>query len=254
MFNNKTVLAVNLECTEAPSSLHSSKDLHHDITFHHDVTLQWDDSPIFGFVHPSDLHLTLLYDDSDSDGFDDKCLDILPDRSAGSPPHRWLDYIESMSPNGERFLSLIAQTVPGSPEIICINSVAGCDTHQVPCSPASPMSSSKQLLIGKDHCTVPDVDNIATESESSDSYDTDHIVFSSNHRTLCASECEAEQSYCVTPAVSVVETPSTEESEHAVFGGTCSQNSTVSINAWEPARSVNSCSLTSDHVVPNIEE
>ena len=247
------MLAVNLECKEAPSSLYSNKDLHHDITFGHDVTLQWDDSPIYGFLHPSDLHLTLLYDDSDSDGVDDnKCLDILPDRSAGSPPHQWLDYIESMSPNGGRFLSLIPQTVPGSPEIICTNSFAGCDTHQVPCSPASPTNNSKQLLIDKDHCTVPDVDNIATESESSDSDDTDHIVFSCNHRTLCASECEAEQSCYVTPADSDVESPAIEETEYVVFGG--SQNSTVSINAWEPARSLNSCSLTLDHVVPNIEE
>lgn len=246
MFNNNTVLAINLECTETASNLHSSKDLCLD------VTLQWDYSPLSGFAHPSDLPLTMLYDDGD--GVDDyKCLNILPDRSAGSPPHGWIHYIEGVSPNGERFLPLIAQTVPGSPEIICMKSAVGHDIHQVPCSPSSPTSISKQLPVDKDLCTVPDVDDIAIESEASDSDDTNRIVFSSNHiRTVCANEREPEQCYCVIPVISDVETSDTEECEYAVFGS--SQTSTVSTSAWEPARSVNSCSLTSDHVVPNIEE
>lgn len=248
MFDNNSVFSINLECAETASSLHTSKDLNHKIT------QSWHDSDFSGFVQPSEFRLSMLYNDSDCDE-DYKCLDILPNEPAGSPTQGWLDYIDGVSPNIEHLLPLHplnAQTVPYSPEITCVKCAAATDIHEVPCSPASP-DNSKQLLIDKGHCTVPDVDNIATESETSDSEHPSHIVFSSNQRrTVCANDCEAEQSCFVTAGIVDFETSDSEELDYTVIGS--SQESRVSTNEWEPTRSVNSCSLTSDHVVPNIEE
>ena len=234
MFHDDPALTIDLECAETASSLlHSGNDPCDRIV------LQWDDFDLSGYIHPPVFHLSALYDDPICEqGI--KCSP--PDEfAAGSPSQKWLDYIEGVSPNSDHFHPPTAQTVPCSFDIAHVNYADTTGIHEVPYSgihevPYSPTSSSStstsaHSMTDRGLCTVPDVDY----------FSSDQIY-------------EADQS-CSSSVVDA-ETSDSEESDYSADYGIIgsSQASTDSASESEPARPVNSCFVTSDHVVPQIEE
>ena len=219
MLRDDAALTINLECAEAASSL-----LHSSVDPSNQIVSQWDDFDLSGYIHPPVCHLSTLYDDID---YEQGVKCSLPDEFAGSPSHRWLDYIEGVSPNSDRFQPPSAQTVPCSFDIARVNYADATGIHEVPYSPAPSSTSSPHPMTDRDLCTVPDVD-----------------YFCSDQRY------EADQS--CSSSVVAADVSDSEESDYSVIGS--SQASTDIASESEPDRTVNSCFVTSDHVVPQIEE